>query len=62
MAMTIDEAIRCMKAYLPDGGLDECYGCPYFNSNQVNVLEFCRNEEAHKLAIKALERMKEDTE
>ena len=60
MGITIDETIYCMKSYLPDSDV-LCYGCEYYASKQLKDNVFtCRSDEAHKLAIKALERMRKE--
>ena len=45
--MTREEAIFCMKSYLPEGTYERCPSCKYY--------ENCKSSEAHKMAIKALE-------
>lgn len=56
--MTIDEVIYCMKSYLPDSRLS-CIECPYYGSFQIDSQTFiCRSSEAHKMAIEALEKLK----
>ena len=47
--MTAEEAIYCMKAYLPEryGATEGCPKCKYYDN--------CKSAEAHELAIKALE-------
>ena len=61
--MTIDEAIYCMKAYLPEERLERCINCPYYKSYPIcevdDDTELCKSSEAHKMAIEALERMKD---
>lgn len=58
--MSIDDAVYCMKSYLPDEDV-LCYGCKYYGSKQLKDNVFtCRSDEAHKLAIKALERMRKE--
>ena len=58
--MSIDDAIYCMRSYLPDEDV-LCYGCKYYASKQVKDNVFvCRSDEAHKMAIRALERMKKE--
>ena len=55
--MTIQEAIYCMKAYLPDhDNVSLCIKCPYYGSvdNGNNVFT-CKSDEAHHLAIEALQ-------
>lgn len=57
-SMTIEEAIYCMKTYLPDNpdSRDSCYSCPYYGKYKVdNQLYVCNSAEAHRMAIKALE-------
>ena len=59
--MTIREAIYCMKSYLPDSELEHCTSCPYYGSVSVGDNVFvCRSDEAHRMAIQALEKMMED--
>ena len=58
--MTIEEAIYCMKSYLFENEVF-CVNCPYYGSKQIDNQTFtCRSSEAHKLAIKALEKMLEE--
>lgn len=58
--MSIDEAVYCMKSYLPDEDVLR-YECKYYGSKQLKDNVFtCRSDEAHKLAIKALERMRKE--
>ena len=47
--MTREEAIYCMKAYLLEryGASEDCPKCKYYDD--------CKSDEAHKMAIKALE-------
>lgn len=52
MAMTVEEAIYCMRSYL---GLTDCTKCPYYGSVSVDdQTTTCRSDEAHRLAILAL--------
>ena len=53
--MTVQEAIYCMKTYLPDSEAS-CVDCPYYGTvdNGDNVFT-CKSSEAHQMAIKALE-------
>ena len=56
--MTFDEAIFCMKQYLPDSDSLECMKCPYYHTVPIEDTEngfTCKADEAHKMAIKALE-------
>ena len=55
--MTIQEAIYCMKSYLPETeDEDACCKCPYYGANKVDgQLSVCNSSEAHRMAIKALE-------
>lgn len=58
--MSIDDAVYCMKSYLPDSDI-LCYGCKYYASKQLKDNVFtCRSDEAHRMAIEALERMKKE--
>lgn len=53
--MTIQEAIYCMRSYLPDNE-DSCYKCHYYGANKVDdQLYVCDSSEAHRMAIQALE-------
>lgn len=56
--MTVQEAIYCMKTYLPDSEAS-CTDCQYYGAvdDGDNVFT-CKSSEAHELAIKALEQMK----
>ena len=58
--MTIDEAIYCMKSYVPEyGGYELCDGCKYYASKKISKNGFvCSSGEARKIAIKALERLR----
>lgn len=52
--MTIDEAIYCMKSYLPDNRIS-CQDCKYYGSKDEGDGVFtCQSFAAHELAIKAL--------
>ena len=51
--MTIDEAIFCMKSYLPNSRV-LCQDCKYYGSEYDDGAWFCHSSDAHKLAIKAL--------
>lgn len=53
--MTIDEAIYCMKSYLPGNEIEDCLNCPYYGTSLTSS---CRSSDAHSLAITALEKMK----
>ena len=54
--LTIDEAIYCMKSYLPGNEIEDCLNCPYYGDD---LISHCRSSDAHKLAIMALEEIKE---
>ena len=62
--MTIEEAIHCMKSYLPDQGeYYRCFRCPYYGSKQVDHRDnvyTCQSNLAHTMAIEALEKMLQD--
>ena len=59
--MTIEEAIYCMKSYLHDNEVEDCVSCPYYGSvNDGDNCYVCRSDEAHRMAIRALEKMMED--
>lgn len=59
--MTIEEAIYCMKSYLPGNEVEGCLGCPYYGSVSCGDNCYtCKSSEAHKLAIEALTKMKEE--
>ena len=51
--MTIDEAVYCMKSYLPDGRVS-CQDCKYYGSKDDGEVKVCHSSTAHELAIKAL--------
>lgn len=54
--MTNEEAIYCMKSYLPDNTVEHCISCPYHGTRQVEGnLAICKSSEAHRMAIDALE-------
>ena len=58
--MTIDEAIHCMKSYLPESTLEDCTNCKYYGSKEYDEqIRVCESSTAHRMAIKALEQMKE---
>ena len=49
----------CMNSYLPDSR-ESCLKCPYYGSVQVDKqVSTCKSSEAHKMAIKALQLLKE---
>ena len=57
--MTIDEAIFCMESYLPESTYDSCCACPYYGKHQIEKNVFiCESNEAHKMAINALTKIK----
>ena len=63
--MTIEEAIYCMKSYLPDtNSYTECKKCKYYKSKMdARGCYLCQSSEAHKMAIRSLEawqKVKED--
>lgn len=59
--MTIEEAIYCMKSYLPGNEVEDCVSCPYYGSvNDGDNCYVCRSSEAHLLAIEALKKMREE--
>lgn len=62
--MTIEEAIHCMKSYLPDQGeYYRCFRCPYYGSKQIDHRDnsyTCQSNLAHIMAIEALEKMLQD--
>ena len=49
-AMTIDDAIHCMVAYLPSDTEEDCSNCKYYDK--------CRSSDAHKMAIRSLKSWK----
>ena len=58
--MTINEAIYCMKSYLPDNEIEYCLNCPYYGTVHIDdQTAYCRSSDAHRLAIEALEKMKD---
>ena len=59
--MTIDEAIYCMKSYLPDYNEEHCLKCKYYGSKKKGDVFVCNSSEAHLMAIKALEKLKTDS-
>lgn len=62
--MTIEEAIHCMKSYLPDQGeYYRCFSCPYYGSKKIEDSKngyTCQSSLAHTMAIEALEKMLQD--
>ena len=61
--MSVDEAIYCMTSYLPDNSVEKCVNCPYYGIKEQHFGDqcfyVCRSDEAHELAIKALQKLKE---
>lgn len=56
--MTIDEAIYCMRSYLPDEE-ERCYACPcYASRHEDGSVYVCASSEAHMKAIDALTELK----
>ena len=54
--MTNEEAIYCMKSYLPDNTVEHCTNCPYYGAVQISSqASVCKSSEAHRMAIDALE-------
>lgn len=51
--MTIDEAIFCMRSYLPDGRIS-CQYCKYYGSKDDGEAGVCQSSTAHEMAIRAL--------
>ncbi len=51
--MTIDEAIYCMKSYLPDSRIS-CQDCKYYGSKDDGEAMICQSSAAHEMAIEAL--------
>ena len=59
--MTIDEAIYCMKMYVPDADNEACVECPYYESKYIEENFWtCQSSTAHQMAIEALKKMKEN--
>ena len=62
--MTIDEAIYCLKSYLPDNEVSMCQKCKYYGSASENESGFlvltCQSHIAHLMAIEALEEMRKN--
>ena len=55
--MTTDEAVYCMRSYLPGRTIATCKRCVYYGENEVEPNVYtCRSSEAHKMAIDALEK------
>lgn len=50
--MTREEAIYCMKSYMPDDSYKHCVRCKYYKEDS------CESSKAHTMAIKALEEQK----
>ena len=60
--MTIDEVIYCMKSYLPDNNVEHCTSCPYYGSVKVDKqVSVCKSDEAHRIAIEALKKLKKES-
>lgn len=48
MKMTIDEAIYCMKSYLPSDEYTHCTECKYYGCKDDGT---CASNKAHQMAI-----------
>ena len=48
MGMSIDEAIYCMKSYLPSDDYTHCTECKYYGCKDNKT---CKSSEAHQTAI-----------
>lgn len=61
--MTVDEAIYCMKSYLPDHTEEKCTQCRFYGIKEQNFGDqcfyVCQSAEAHRMAIEALKKLKE---
>ena len=58
-AMTIKEAIYCMRSYLPENE-SHCTKCPYYRSIKKDGYSTCKSAVAHEMAASALEFLLED--
>ena len=56
MGMTIDEAIYCMKSYLPSDDYTHCTECKYYGCNDNKT---CKSSEAHQKAIETMRKYQE---
>lgn len=54
--MTKDEAIYCMKTYIGENGYTDCFKCPYYGKKVDGQVKLCCSDEAHRMALKALQR------
>jgi hypothetical protein len=51
MGMTIDEAIYCMKSYLPNDDYTHCTECKYYGCKDNKT---CKSSEAHQKAMEIM--------
>lgn len=54
--MTVEEALYCLKSYMPDAKDDMCKNCKYYGSTIDGTAYICGSNTARKIAIRALER------
>lgn len=54
--MTIEEAIYCLKSYMPDAEDDMCKNCKYYGSVKDGSAYICKSNAAREMAIEALEK------
>lgn len=56
MGITIDEAIYCMKSYLPSDDYIHCTECKYYGCKDNKT---CVSNEAHQIAINTMRKYKQ---
>ena len=49
--MSIDEAIYCMKSYMPNEEYTHCTECKYYGARNNNT---CASSEAHQVAVETM--------
>lgn len=54
--MTIEEAIYCLKSYMPDAEDDMCKNCRYYGSIKDGSIHTCKSNTAREMAIEALKK------
>ena len=54
--MKTEEAIYCLKSYMPDAENDMCQNCKYYGSIKDGFVYTCKSNTARKMAIEALEK------
>lgn len=54
--MTPEEAIYCLKSYMPDAEDDLCKNCQYYGSIKDGSVYTCKSNTAREMAIEALKK------